>query len=79
MDIEQARKKFPPMWTIYDHPRDYPDKFVVRLWHGPDNSEPQVSTHETLGEARQSIVNQGGSGFLSPSPGEDPCIVETWI
>ena len=78
MDLEEARVGLPPMWTIYDHPRDYPKKkFVVRVWYGLV-SEPEVTTHETLGEARQSIVNRGGSGFFSPSPGEDPCIVETW-
>ncbi len=66
------------MWTIYDHPRDCPSKFVVRVWY-EDIPEPDYTTHDTLTEARESIIGQGGSGFFSPSPGDDPVIVETWI
>lgn len=78
MDLEEARQIFPPMWTIYDHPRDYPKKFVVRVWYGLVG-EPERTLHDSLNDARESIIARGGSGFFSPSPDEDPCIVETWI
>jgi hypothetical protein len=52
MDLEEARKRLPPMWTVYEHPADQPDKFVVRVWYG-EVPEPQCTTHDTLDEARE--------------------------
>lgn len=78
MDLEEARKRLPPMWVIYDHPLDCPDKFVVRVWYGLVG-EPQSTTHDTLGEARESIAARGGSFTFLRQPEDEPCIVETWV
>lgn len=78
MDLEEARRRLPPMWTIYDRPADYPGKFVVRVWYGTVK-EPDCTTHDTLDEARQSVLGCGGSFFFTRAPSDAPCIVETWI
>jgi hypothetical protein len=32
------------MWTIYDHPRDKPDKFVARCWRIARGQDPQATS-----------------------------------
>lgn len=68
-------------WTIYDHPKDYPDNFVVRRWRLGDGGEPvpdqECHLADSLEEARKYIPL--GLVRMEPSPGEDPVIVETWI
>ena len=78
MDLEQARKIYPPIWTIYNRPLDYPDKFVVRVWYGT-SAEVETTTHDSLDDARESIIARGGSFGLIRSERDDPCIVESWI
>lgn len=66
-------------YTIYDHPRDYPEGFVVRRWDisadGPVAGQAQ--TAPTLEAARAKIPV--GLVCMVPSAGDDPVIVETWI
>ena len=78
MDLEQARKVFPPMWTVYDSPKDYPDSIVVRLWWG-ETHEPHAWAFDTLIEARFMIENAGGCYRIPRQPDDDPVIVETWL
>jgi hypothetical protein len=71
-------------WVIYDHPKDYPDNFVVRHW----------TIHLRIGNARlvpdqdcllaNSLEEARGLipfGFVRTPPflGDDPVIVEVWI
>lgn len=68
------------MFTIYDHPKDYPNHFVVRKWiiHGPEPEPGSVlSLSETLDAARNSIP--AGLVCLSRNVEDDPVIVETWV
>jgi hypothetical protein len=78
MDLEEAKQRLPPMWTIYDSPIECPGQFVVRVWYGTV-CEPTSTQHGTLVEAREWIALQGGSGFFPRSPADSPSIVETWI
>lgn len=68
------------MWTIYDHPSDQPDHFVVRKWViGPGVAEPtgEFFLCDTLEQARREIPY--GLACLQRHPNDDPVIVETWI
>ena len=45
------------MWTVYDHPKDYPDHFIARKWLvGSKRAEPEatdeVIARPTLHEVR---------------------------
>lgn len=72
-----------PMATIYDHPSDYPDHFVVRIIEvgptGPGNMR-SVGVHlaDTLEGARRMVPSQFDYR-LPRDPSDDPVIVETWI
>jgi hypothetical protein len=64
------------LYVIYDHPRDYPESFVVRRW---DLEIPRevVGTAPTLEAARELVPP--GLYNLERYEGDDPNIVEVWI
>lgn len=66
-------------WVIYENPRDYPGKFVVRKWKvvTPDPKPGEAQVCNSLPEARSKIPP--GMYKLEPSLHDDPCIVEVWI
>ena len=66
-----------PIITVYDHPKDYPDKFVARVWDvdRPTNLAAIADTYEELLEAIP--VHQ--MTRMEPNPKDDPVIRETWI
>jgi hypothetical protein len=78
MTLDEARKVFPPMWTIYEKPADYPDKWVVRMWWG-EVPEPRAGVCDSLELARALIEEAGGCFPIPRMPGDAPAIVETWL
>lgn len=66
-----------PIITVYDHPTDYPDKYVARVFDmdRPTNLAAIADTYEELLEAipTQSMARMGRN------PKDDPVIMETWI
>lgn len=69
------------MYVIYDRPRDYPDKIVIRKWIAAPGMEIPtrfITLHDTLEEAREA---------LAPlrlyrderNPAADPVVLEVWF
>lgn len=69
-----------PMAVIYDHPRDFPDMYLCRIWEGagchPTNIALQKSSPEKL---REDILAAGFNVRFPREMGDDPVILETWI
>jgi len=68
------------MWTIYFHPRDYPDGFVARMWVISSKgaaATDMVLTASTLEEIRNKLPL--GLTRLERDPADEPQIVETWL
>jgi hypothetical protein len=69
-----------PMFTITDHPSDWPDFYVARL----HLSLPQLETmplaimDRDLDRLRETMVALGGT-CLGRKEADEPVIVETWI
>lgn len=69
------------MWTIYQHPNDYPDLYVARLFEVDGNgSRPtgSIVIAETLDRLREEMIHMGLTP-INRSPEDDPVIVETWL
>jgi len=73
------------MWTVYDHPRDFPNVFVARRWYidMSGSAAKIVATDDTL-EANtlhmlRVTLMQMGKTCLHRMPGDDPKIVEVWV
>jgi hypothetical protein len=68
------------LWTVYDHPSDFPDRFIARLWlvsrTGTVMTEETVSA-ATLEELRDRLPS--GLCRLDRDPSDDPVVVETWL
>jgi hypothetical protein len=68
------------MWTVYDHPTDYPDGFIARLYlayPGFAVPTPSIVTGSTLAQVRERLPP--GLYCLPRDPNDDPKIIETWI
>lgn len=76
--LEAAVKIFPPIWTIYDHPLDYPEHYIVRIWFG-ECPHPTAARCDTLDLARELVQTAGGVVCLGRLPDDDPKVVESWI
>lgn len=67
-------------WVVYKHPRDYPDKFVLRRWDiqgGTIIATPDVKTADSLEKIRQEVP--AGLYRLDRFEEDDLCIVEVWL
>lgn len=69
-------------WTIYDHPADFPDNYVLREYR---ISAGDVRPHHfwlflTLGEARRAVQEKAPGAYrLARSPEDHSTVVETWL
>lgn len=70
------------VWTVYEHPRDYPDDFVVREHRvysdGTTHPMPEAQRYQTLSAARAPLETRG-LHRMPRAEQDDPCIVETWL
>jgi len=67
------------IWTVYDHPSDYPDCFVARRFE-LDTPTGDVITAPTLAALRAKLEVMADVGYCLPrDPRDDPNIVECWI
>lgn len=79
--MTQPDTDFLSMWTVYDHPTDYPEGFIARRWaigKGTMTATAEVMLSADLDGIRDAMTGLG----LTPLPrqdGDDPCIVETWL
>jgi len=67
-------------WVICDHPRDYPDQFVLRRWDIIGSipvPTDEIFLAKTLPEIRAKIPR--GFYRLERFEDDDPCILEVWV
>lgn len=65
-----------PVIAVYDNPKDFPGKFVARVW---DMFEPSALcvVKDTLEEIHAAIPQ--GFHYMAPDVYDDPVIVEVYI
>ena len=64
-------------WAIYDHPSDYPNTYVARMYHGPQRTDT-VLTAASLSFLRKQMLGMGLT-CIPRSPDDYPEIVEMWV
>ena len=80
------------IYAVYDHPKDYPNNWVVREWRSLagfcknpqsfasvwDGTHPLgAKVFATLDEARESLPP--GLALVERNEDDDPVVFETWI
>jgi hypothetical protein len=70
-----------PMWVLYDHPTDIPDRFVLRLWDALTNTAtPIVFLSDTLEGIEKQINAVPGRFFMMERmEGDDPKIIGVFL
>jgi hypothetical protein len=69
------------MWTVYDHPKDFPDNFIARRSEiGSGEPLPVMTADVVTGnlDLIRKSMEMCGLYCLSRDPSDDPVIVETW-
>jgi hypothetical protein len=79
MSLDEAKNRFPPLWVIYDHPKDFNAQVVVRVSFGMVSEPLPTLRCDTLKEAREFVRSLGASLKLPRNMSDDPCIIESWI
>jgi hypothetical protein len=67
------------IWTVYDHPRDYPNKIVARKFLNDRPTEEKI-IGDTVEEVRKQLISR--YPYLTrfePDTMDDIAILETWI
>jgi hypothetical protein len=80
--VLRERRMTLEMWTVYDHPTDYPNSFIARLFMvDADGAKPTSSIiiAPDLLTLRYVLAFEMRLTCLTHSPGDDPKIVETWL
>lgn len=65
------------LYVIYQCPKDYPDKYVVRLWKLDIPVDPPIAVVDTIEDARANVPE--GLYCQQPFPEDDPCIYEVYF
>lgn len=67
------------MYVIYERPRDYPDRYVLRQWIIDGEARPTgwFVVAETLDAVRKFVPRQ--CIRFERNPSDEPQIVESWI
>lgn len=71
------------VYTVYDHPTDYPDEFVVRTWNTGDMTEPVPETTlfmqaDNIDVIREKLLSMG-LVCIDKDGDDDEKIVESWF
>lgn len=69
------------IYTIYEHPRDYPNQYVARPWWIRDDGSLLKSTKVLLADSLDELRGMLPPGLchMPRTPSDDPCIVECWF
>lgn len=70
-------KKALEIWTVYDHPEDYPNCFVARKFLN-DQPTDELIVGQNVEEIRQMFRNKGLQ-VVPRCPGDMPSILEIWL
>jgi hypothetical protein len=70
------------LWTVYDHPKDYPDGFIARRFETGGGKPDAVATADVvtgdLATIRESMT-MCGLHRMARAPSDQSKIVETWM
>ena len=66
-----------PIWVVYDHPKDFPNNYVARLWIGEKLTGDMMIAPDI--DMLRDELERRGLVKLMPQEGDDPVILETWL
>jgi hypothetical protein len=76
LHYEASRRGKLSMWTIYDHPSDFPDSYVARRFEYDQPTSDMIVGE--LDQMRKAFL-RAGLICMTRDQKDDPKIVETWL
>jgi|SRR5579864_2869512 len=71
------------LWTLFDHPKDYPNGFIARRFEVNKDGLVQATDHTLSAgpqpDELQDVFRKAGLVCVGRMSEDDPVIVETWI
>jgi len=70
------------MWTVYKHPKDFPQAYVARRFEvDGEGARPtaDILLSPDLERLRETLAREMHLVCLMRNEGDDPVIVETWL
>jgi hypothetical protein len=67
------------IWTIYERPSDFLDRYVVRPFSSKNNAALTVHFDHAQLSAVRSALKRLGLIKIPREPSDDPCILESWV
>jgi hypothetical protein len=71
-----------PLYFVYDHPKDFPNDFVVRRWmlvKGELIPDKEIMMKTSNYADIKTEMMYMGLTKMARQPDDEPCIKETWI
>lgn len=68
-----------PGIVIYDHPKDFPDSYIGRVWEFKVSRPTNVAISDTNLDAIREQLRMAGFTPFPRHPKDDPSIVEVWL
>jgi len=65
------------IWVVYDHPKDFPTKFVARKYNA-ETPTGNIILSDNLGELRN-LIPEKYNTHLMRNYADDPTIMELWL
>jgi hypothetical protein len=68
-------------YVIYDHPRDYPDHFVLRRWYIYATGDARMGLEAVLSDSADDLreLIPPDLVLIGPAPNDDHSIAEVWV
>ena len=79
--VDYDKQKVLGVWAVYDHPKDFPDVFIARLWLVTGDGSTATTMRlesPTVEPIREKLAHEGRVK-MDRSKFDDPCIVEIWL
>ena len=75
--VAKSNKSPLRMWCVYEHPEDFPEHYVAKLFEGANATDSMVMSkdYEIVAES----MFEMGLSKLMRMPDDDPTILETWL
>jgi len=81
MPFENLKSVTIDIWTVYDHPTDYPNNVVARLWRVQDGGYTHTGNILVADDLKhmRKLLRPSGLTRLDRYANDDPKIVECWL
>ena len=73
------RPELPPVYAVYNRPKDYPNELVARAWYGEEPGSIVARAPDLMALRAQLLERTDARVRFDPRINDDPAIIEVWL